>query len=274
MSKRLRLLGSGNVRSEQDLYPVLTFEENVAMLGLWGEIVQHYARRYIIKPSDRLPAFSGIAGAFGSTGAHGAYHAGLWETWFVHMLLWYVDAIANDGLLPNPFTEEDLKMPLAPSWSWAKLRGAWNYRRKTFSRTVLAERVDSKIHLVSEDQFSAVHKSVVTLKGLLIKAKLRYKDADQALSYAERFQRQKIVLAKDGDENGVLMWPDFVLDPFVKSGEEFACMVIQADGKTGQSSVVLQAVEGREPDLYRRIGIFSAPLLWLERSSQECLKIC
>jgi hypothetical protein len=280
ISKRMRHLWSGDVKTESDLWPVLSTEENLEMLALWDLVVQHYVGRNISKPTDRLPAFSGIAGAFGSTGAHGAYHAGLWETWFVYQLLWCVNT--GHRSVPLDFTQEDLDAPIAPSWSWAKLRGAWHYHRTARNGGVLAKLIESRITLASNDRFGAVREGVVTIHGPCVKAKLQYEVSDSSLSYEERFSTQNISLVKYAESEVAVMLADFVLDSLTDPGQGVTCLGLQTDifTESGQLNrnasvygVVLQAVEG-EQDLFRRIGIFSAPTSWYKGMDKSNISIC
>ena len=276
IGKRLRLFASRSVTCERDLCPSLSYDENVEMLELWNEILHHYIRRAITKTTDRLPALSGIAGAFGSTGAHGIYHAGLWETWFVHMLLWYVDQAEWKGMTPEPFTAEDLDTLLAPSWSWAKLRGAWTYRTRPYNRVVLAEMVESTVHLVSEDRFGSVYSDVVTVKGLTMEVQLKYGSVERALTYAERFQRQGVELIKEKDGGVATMWPDFVLDPLVDSGTIVTLLAVRmhVENERHESidGVVLQVVDDAD-GRHRRLGIFNAPTWWFHGSMRKSIKL-
>ena len=277
IGKRLALLASGDVRSETDLWPILSTEQNIQMMDLWNEILHHYLKRNITKPSDRLPALSGIAGAFGSTGAHGVYHAGLWETWLVHTLLWYVDQAEWKGQLPSEPTEEGSTRPLAPSWSWAKLRGAWSYRVKAYSRVVLAERVDSRIELLSHDRFGAVNKGMITLKGLTIRVKLQYGAVDPEVSYAERFRRQDIELVKEGDVGVATVWPDIALDQSITSTEEVMLLALRAAHQDGEGQsidgLVLRPAQNEEPSLHR-IGVFNTPVWWFHGAELGHITIC
>jgi hypothetical protein len=269
------------VSTERDLWPVLYLEENILMLALWDEVVGYYTRRHISKASDRLPALSGIAGAFGSTGAHGTYQAGLWETWFVPSLLWHIDTVPGSEI-PAPFTEEDLERPLAPSWSWAKFRGAWMYKRKVFHGGLVAEMLQSELVLVSDDRFGAVKKGVVTLLGLIATASLTYTPSDPTLPYADRFRQQNIELTKYAESQRAVMLADFLLDDLIGEDEKVVCLGLQTNIFDGFGlvnncasvyGIVLMAVEG-EVGMYRRIGFFSAPVSWYKGYEKSVVRIC
>ncbi|KAK5653074.1 hypothetical protein OQA88_9361 [Cercophora sp. LCS_1] len=195
--------------SEWDLAPRLPFEVSNKSLELWDEILHHYCRRKITRLRDRVIGLTGIAGAFGSTGAYGHYYSGLWEVWFVHMLLWCVDVEgATDDLIPEPRPDED--PPLLPSWSWAKIRGSWLYRRPviTISQQILARRTLGELLFAVPERFGAVGKGVVTIEGWLVTAEVRYDALPGGLTYAERFRRQRITLVKEGEEEPAMMQKD------------------------------------------------------------------
>lgn len=269
--KRLRLLGSGNVNSERDLWPILSTEENIRMLQMWEEMVALYTKRAITKSSDRLPALSGIAGAFGSTGAHGIYHSGLWETWLMRQMLWFVKPSIHDCWIPEPLDPEET--PLAPSWSWAKMKGAFLYGSKVLDGIILAKCIQSEIDYLTEDRFGAVKSDILTLQGLVVAANLRSSELDVSFSYAEQFRRQNYQLVKKGETETAIVLPDYLLQRNVEPGGEFVCMAVRRRQYETSSidGLVLQKIPGEE--LYRRIGILSAPDRWFTGSQRKCVRV-
>jgi hypothetical protein len=79
------------------------------MPSSWHEILRSYTRLQLTYESDILPALAGIAKAW-SQKTGDKYYAGLWESTFVHDLLWYATGPASRRTF---FTRH------APSWSWA-----------------------------------------------------------------------------------------------------------------------------------------------------------
>lgn len=81
------------------------------LLSRWEDMVQEYSRRALTFPTDRLPAFSGVAAEM--VDALGMkYRAGLWEETLPLGLLWERDNCIEIGPpMQNPRP--------APSWSWA-----------------------------------------------------------------------------------------------------------------------------------------------------------
>ncbi|KAJ8060715.1 hypothetical protein OCU04_011020 [Sclerotinia nivalis] len=71
-------------------------------------MIEDYSRRNLSYPSDKLPAFSGIAALIHKTlGGH--YLAGIWSKFFRENLLWYKEVLKASHTKPYR----------APSWSWA-----------------------------------------------------------------------------------------------------------------------------------------------------------
>jgi hypothetical protein len=81
------------------------------LLSRWQDMVQEYSRRALTFPTDRLPAFSGVAAEM-IQAVGMKYRAGLWEETLPLGLLWERDNCIEVGPPmqdPRP----------APSWSWA-----------------------------------------------------------------------------------------------------------------------------------------------------------
>ncbi|KAK3345971.1 heterokaryon incompatibility protein-domain-containing protein [Lasiosphaeria hispida] len=268
------------VTSERDLWPRLSFVESREMLAVWDNVLYHYCHRRITKVNDRLSALSGIAGAFGSTGAHGAYYGGMWEVWFVHMMLWYVNPDdESEDLVPEPPDEHDVST--APSWSWAKIRGNWSYRCPPVIPMcfVVTEVRKAELHLLRPDKFGAVEKGIIDLEGVVTSAVVHYESLPAGLSYADRLKRQKVKLVKTDTE--AHMWQDFVLDAVldpVNVGEVVHCLCIRAGAYDGFPIPVLHGVvlRGSMSDSapLTRIGMFASPVQWLDACQRVKVRIC
>lgn len=76
----------------------------------WYIIVVEYTRCYLTKPTDKLPALSGLAAIF-QTNTGYTYMAGLWQEDFRDGLLWYVDRNQNKARHSRADNQ-------TPSWSW------------------------------------------------------------------------------------------------------------------------------------------------------------
>jgi hypothetical protein len=249
-------------KSEQGLAPQLLITNTSKMLELWNNLLYHYCRRHITVLSDRLPALSGAAGAFGSTGLYGAYYGGMWEVWFMQSMLWYIHP-TNDLNLQPP-SEND--PPQAPSWSWAKVRGTWCYRCPPITPSVVAKLTEAELHLAAPDIFGALDEGIVTVEGKLAPATIQYASLPSTFSYTEKSRSQKVNLVRDGVV--AHMWPDFVLDAVldpIESDDVVQCLPIQVDELSKPPVVygVVLKVVGSDLNLLSRIGAFCGPVEWL-----------
>ena len=75
----------------------------------WHTIVAEYTRCQLTRPSDKLPALSGLASIFKRNTGY-EYLAGLWKEDFVNGLLWFVP-----DFIPGPYFTVEYR---GPSWSW------------------------------------------------------------------------------------------------------------------------------------------------------------
>lgn len=81
----------------------------------WYQLVERYTRCFLTRPTDRLPALSGLVAYIARTTGD-SYYAGLWGRAIVEGLPW-------TSKTPVP---SDLY--LAPTWSWASVNGPVKYR--------------------------------------------------------------------------------------------------------------------------------------------------
>ncbi|KAB5540401.1 heterokaryon incompatibility protein-domain-containing protein [Coniochaeta sp. 2T2.1] len=88
---------------------VKTDRDTNALLQEYYELVEDYSRRRITQPSDKFPAFSGLARRVEESLGGAEYVAGLWSTDIVRGLLWKQEI----GFC------EHVTSYRAPSWSWA-----------------------------------------------------------------------------------------------------------------------------------------------------------
>jgi hypothetical protein len=91
--------------------------EQHAVLSVWQKMTMEYSRMDISYADDILPAFSGIASSFASTGL-GTYYAGLWSSTLTSNLCWKSSSNAF-GQAVN----QRASIYTAPTWSWASVQG-------------------------------------------------------------------------------------------------------------------------------------------------------
>lgn len=92
----------------------------------WLELVAGYSSRDLTKPSDRLPAISGLAEKAKRELGLGIYAYGLWLDDMPAGLLWRCEPRRQrSGEGEGGKKESD--MPVSPTWSWASSRNAVQY---------------------------------------------------------------------------------------------------------------------------------------------------
>ena len=101
---------------QEDLLKVESpFMEGQTLLenGEWKEILRRYSSRNLTKPSDKLPALSGLAHEYQMKWGD-EYLAGLWRKDLWKSLLWRKN---EEYTLPEPKRPPEYR---APSWSWVQ----------------------------------------------------------------------------------------------------------------------------------------------------------
>ncbi|KAI9870714.1 MAG: hypothetical protein M1830_003891, partial [Pleopsidium flavum] len=129
----------------------------------WYQIIEFYTARKLSRPSDKLPALSGLAlETQRRTGDQ--YLAGLRATCLHHGLAWRVE---TDSVSSRPQSYR------APSWSWAAIDGPASYNA-AFKTTVAAEDILPAIDILGAhvetagfDGFGEVAAGWIQLKGKL-----------------------------------------------------------------------------------------------------------
>jgi len=83
----------------------------------WLKLLEAYSRGDLTRETDALPAIAGLARKFSDKGL-GDYFAGLWTNQLAKSLCWFSRPWAND-------LKENIRAAtyVAPSWSWASIRG-------------------------------------------------------------------------------------------------------------------------------------------------------
>lgn len=88
----------------------------------WHHVVEDFTARDITRASDRLPALSGLAAAFGRGGG-GRYLAGIWCDMLSVSLQWRVVARRGGGRGAGGLESGRHATYYAPSFSWASVTG-------------------------------------------------------------------------------------------------------------------------------------------------------
>lgn len=132
---------------------------------LWNEVVQKFSTTTLTYPDkDKLAALSGLAKA---VDVKSEYLAGLWRDYLAVHLMW--GRYAGSAILERP------KKYQAPSWSWASVNGqifttrVWPIK----SEKVVADVLEARVELVSDDPTGPVRAGYLRLRGCLAPVTVR-----------------------------------------------------------------------------------------------------
>jgi len=267
------------------------------ILSVWDHIVHQFTQRHLTYDSDRLPALSGIAKTIYYTGALGRYFAGLWEARLAEGLLWFVNP-ATVGFAPLPPS----RSLTAPSWSWASVKGTWDYRRTSLDQGSLysvggseslyvtngleldmvgfsCKDMTMEVNFATPDPFGGVKLGKVTLTAPVTSVMITYVPTDENNSYGNRFKDQRVKLTNGDLTSEPFM--DFVVDygenP-IQSGSTVYCVGIQPDPQVtranrGCHGLVLMLEDNTKQKLYKSVGKFLAPIGWFDGVELQVLSI-
>ncbi|KAH8597052.1 heterokaryon incompatibility protein-domain-containing protein [Bisporella sp. PMI_857] len=132
------------------------------ILSSWALIVERYSKRSLTRPSDKLPALSGLASSFhksmeSSDSAADDYVAGLWRRNLIDYLYWFPKK--RKGVRPPAYR--------APSWSWAALDGAMQIQSlEDFNKLAKIEEVH--VSTSGEDPLGEVSGGHLLIRSLLV----------------------------------------------------------------------------------------------------------
>ncbi|KAF5007405.1 hypothetical protein FDECE_6253 [Fusarium decemcellulare] len=130
----------------------------------WRRMVETYSACALTFPSDKLIAVSAIAKQIAAV-FQDEYVAGLWRRFLEADLLWHVDSVASD---PSRYQRY-----VAPSWSWASVKGKVRTKGSdVFDRGEFI-RVDGyELEYVTEDKTGAIRGGWLRLSGSLKRLRL------------------------------------------------------------------------------------------------------
>jgi hypothetical protein len=133
--------------------------------GEWLEILRRYSSRNLTKPSDKLPALSGLAHEYQMRWGD-EYLAGLWREHLWKGLLWRRN---EQYTIPEP------KRPLeyrAPSWSWASMDGRIHFDTHLEGSMSLVDIKSASTILSGQDPMGQVSSGIIELTGVVVKMNL------------------------------------------------------------------------------------------------------
>ncbi|KAF5004143.1 hypothetical protein FDECE_9357 [Fusarium decemcellulare] len=213
----------------------------------WEALVRSYSKCSFTIPTDRLPAFSGIAKLFQEI-TDDIYIAGLWKSRFVHLLDWKV---------PQPGPRSTAY--LAPSWSWASVESQVYLSTANAYENALATLVDIETIDRGSDPTSGVLYGRVTLRALLFAA--------EYLPWRLGPESETEVHIKSLSAT-MTFYPDTVDDAPSEKRSVFcmlasACVTFTSALRTSEQDygaqdqitcVILEKHSSDKPNTYRRIG--------------------
>jgi len=137
-------------------------------------LLEQYTRLRLTRPSDRLPALSGLCRRV--QGLRGEYCAGLWYNSIAFDLMWRVNTIDSDaGNAGRPLQYR------GPSWSWVSVESAVTYWPDTGDLYYRPDgfRIEASVDVVGKNPFGEIRSALLTIESSSAPAILEYTyDAD------------------------------------------------------------------------------------------------
>ena len=250
----------------------------------WFAAVLEYTGRALTKQSDVLPAFSGIARTVQSrTGDR--YLAGLWYSNLIHCLCW---ASAWHPTGKNPIFDPQRLEPtthtrpaeyLAPSWSWAGIKGQVRYEWWIFhvldpdpmphaAARFMPRILEAATVPVGSDEYGQLKGGVIRLVG-------RMKPACTRGEGFARQDREGVYDFRQGKmrEVGMIRY-DIPSEAPLGEIKPIVCLCLLPRAERYGDSVGLALVPTGRNDEFRRVGIiFAVQLSWYENAC-ECQVTC
>ncbi|KAK7705784.1 hypothetical protein SLS64_007731 [Diaporthe eres] len=172
-----------------------------ADLRLWDALVWGYGRRKLSKPTDRLPAISGLARLFHKRFG-GQYVAGIWSKAMMEGLAW-------QGLGERAPVSQD--QYIGPSWSWASYAGIGAMGPNP-GWVDIADILDWHVDLKHEaNPFGEVEDAWVRIRGPAIQLRhstLESNEHEARLGRAEMRPLPRVCTPYSESENGTIMKTD------------------------------------------------------------------
>jgi hypothetical protein len=133
--------------------------------GEWLEILRRYSSRNLTKPSDKLPALSGLAHEYQMRWGD-EYLAGLWREHLWKGLLWRRN---EQYTIPEPKCPPEYR---APSWSWASMDGRIHFDTHLEGSMSLVDIKSASTILSGQDPMGQVSSGIIELTGVVVKMNL------------------------------------------------------------------------------------------------------
>ncbi|KIW09828.1 hypothetical protein PV08_11929 [Exophiala spinifera] len=230
----------------------------------WIGLCKQYSTRQFSKPTDKLPALSGIAKLFHAKYYAGAeYLAGVWSSELPEALAWHT--VFSTSQVSR--VSESGKNSGLPSWSWAsvqtKIETPLDEYFTPSGRGYSAEVVSVNVERATRDPFGHVRRGVLRLKGRFKFLKLRTRGFTSVLNEA-RVVFTTIIDGKEYGENENnaihIDEPKHLNEMKGTQRTEFLLPAfILFENKTWDQWFILLLEQSRvigETNVYRRIGLY------------------
>jgi hypothetical protein len=219
------------------------------LYNFWARLVEYYSRCSLTVESDKLIAISGIAKIL-QRGLGDKYVAGMWKRSLPRCLLWRLEARESKGTVLPP------KSCLAPTWSWASVKGmvefpSW-YPSEIQIAEICVEVVQTEVITASSDPTGEILSGFIKLRGML-KTVVLQPDSNGCY-YAN------IKSIVDDNSNESCPFPDIYMDGTVatsgtKNVINLHLMPITYDPYYFLLKGLLLAPTGRRAGQFHRVGV-------------------
>lgn len=147
-------------------HPESDYHDTTEKPGAWYWLLRSYGGRKMTKPTDKLPAMSGLARLVQSK-TNAEYVAGLWSNSMVKELAWLADGRRA------PVSRDEY---IGPSWSWASYDGLVS-RNAAYHPSAISEVLDWHVDLKhAENPFGEVTSAWLRIRGPVVPLRPRPTD--------------------------------------------------------------------------------------------------
>ncbi|KAF4345167.1 tol [Fusarium beomiforme] len=164
--------------------------QRATLLESWYRLLWLYGKRELSKPSDKLPAISGLASIFAER-LGDEYIAGLWRSDIIEGLCWTGSNCTR------------VRAYRAPSWSWASVDGIVCLSLPQ-EKDTLVDILDAQITLKGANPYGEVTEGRITLRAPMERLYLTAEDLNLARTAGGRKTRPKFSV--EGGEAGDVVY--------------------------------------------------------------------
>lgn len=189
----------------------------------WLHLVSVYSARQITRPSDRLPAISGLADKAQKENLDALYLQGLWSTDLHAGLLWKRRLIEHGKVIPSrdkyfarssTSAVERPRRPIARGWSWASVNDAVEFPAMPYSERSRSH-FDAKFLIPEnyEDGEDALPNMILSFAALVKRGACRFSSQPSSKPDEASFKPSGSLLVDDG----LKCFLDYTDDPVSKN---------------------------------------------------------